>query len=129
MLFRSVAGRFAEADALFRRSIDIRERTYGKTHHNLATALDNLGVPFLRQGKQAGAQELFRRAISIRENYLGPNHELVAVSEIHLAQAMRDSGRKTEARRHFRRAAAILGKLPGSPNPELARVEEQIKNL
>ena len=84
---------------------------------------------FLLQRKQPGAQALFRRAISIRENYFGPSHQLVALSEMHLAQALRDSGLKTEARRHYRRAAAILSTQPGPPNPQLAKIEEQIKSL
>jgi len=69
----------------------------GAGHPQTATAYDNLGVLFLRQGKAPGAESLFRRALTARTAQFGPKSVLALEAMHHLSQALHTQGRFTEA--------------------------------
>ncbi|CAB1104153.1 unnamed protein product [Ectocarpus sp. CCAP 1310/34] len=89
-------GKYAEADPLFLRAIDIRERTLDPDHHDLAVWLGNRAVllanqsflawktvlkrfPITLQGKYAEADPLILRAMDIGKSPLGPDHPDLAL--------------------------------------------------
>ena len=60
-------GKYADAEALYKRVLVIREKVLGKDHSGVADYLHNLGVIFYDQGKYAEAEGLFNRALAIYE--------------------------------------------------------------
>ena len=73
-------GKYAEAEPLFRRAIEISEKALGKEHPTVATDYNNLAVLLQDQGKYAEAEPLYRRAIEIDEKTLGKDHPDVALA-------------------------------------------------
>ena len=63
-----------EAEPLYRRAIEIDEKTLGKDHPNVATNYNNLALLLQDQGKYDQAEPLFRRAIEIFQTKLGSDH-------------------------------------------------------
>ena len=67
-------GKYAEAEPLFRRAIEIDEKALGKDHPDVANDYNNLAGLLQDQGKYAEAEPLYRRAIEIFQTNLGPDH-------------------------------------------------------
>lgn len=92
---RQRLGRHEAAEQLWRRVLDIRERSLAPNHFALATALEHLAETCAARGKLGEALQLFRRAQTIRERTLGTDHSSLRVSRERIAdlqlQASEDS--------------------------------------
>ncbi|CAN0538213.1 unnamed protein product, partial [Ectocarpus sp. 8 AP-2014] len=73
-------GKYDEADRLYLRCIEIKERGLGPDHPELAGSLNNRAGLLQAQGKLDDADPLLVRAIEIQERALGPDHPSVAIS-------------------------------------------------
>jgi tetratricopeptide (TPR) repeat protein len=67
-------GKYAEAETLRLRCLEIERKTLGENHPQFATSLNNLAGLYLAQGKYAEAEPLYQRAITIFLEKLGENH-------------------------------------------------------
>ena len=76
----------AQAEALFRRSLAIRETVLGPEHFGLVQNLNNLAALHYARGELEQAEPLFRRALTISEKALGEDHADVAVTLNNLAR-------------------------------------------
>ncbi|HEY7878308.1 MAG TPA: tetratricopeptide repeat protein [Gemmatimonadaceae bacterium] len=76
----------AQAEALFRRSLAIRERVLGGDHVGLVQNINNLAALHYARGELAQAEPLFRRALEISEKDLGDKHPDAAVTLSNLAR-------------------------------------------
>src|SRR5689334_4380450 len=74
------AGKHAEATALARQILAIREKTLRAEHPDIALTLNRLAILLNAQGGSGEAEALHRRALAIREKTLGANHPDVAQS-------------------------------------------------
>ena len=82
---RQALGRHESAEQLWRRVLEIRERTLAPNHFALATALEHLGEACTARGKIGEALQLFKRAETIRELTLGAGHASLRVSRDRIA--------------------------------------------
>ena len=89
--------RLQEAEALYRRSLAIREARFGADHPSVAVALDNLGALLHQNSRFAEAEPLARRSLAIRERSLGPTHPLIGNSLNNLASILDNLERHDEA--------------------------------
>ena len=115
-------GRYAEADRLFQRSIEIWEKALGPKHPYLATSLLNLAIVYADEDRFDEAEALYKRALGIREAAFGPNHSDVATVLNNLAAIYEAQGRSDELETHAKRALAIVTKTLGPNNPDTAKV-------
>lgn len=92
---RQALGRHESAEQLWRRVLDIRERTLAPNHLGLATALERLADSCSARGKIGEALQLLQRALTIRELTLGAGNPSLRVSRDRIAdlqlQASEDS--------------------------------------
>jgi tetratricopeptide (TPR) repeat protein len=117
--FHSLAD-YAQARPLYKRVLDIREKTLGPDHPHTAESLNNLGVLLQAQGDLTAARPLFERALSIKENVFGRDHPNTAESLNNLAGLLRALGNITGARPIFERALEIREKMLGPEHPDTA---------
>jgi len=82
---RRALGMHESAEQLWRRVLDIRERTLAPNHFAIATALEQLGDSCAARGKIGEALALFRRALAIRELTLGSEHPSVSAGRERIA--------------------------------------------
>ena len=82
---RQALGRHESAEQLWRRVLDIRERTLAPNHLGLATALERLADSCSARGKIGEALQLLQRALTIRELTLGAGNPSLRVSRDRIA--------------------------------------------
>lgn len=82
---RQALGRHESAEELWRRVLDIRERTLAPNHFALATAHEHLADACAARGKVGEALQLLLRAQTIRERTLGVGHPSLRVSRDRIA--------------------------------------------
>jgi tetratricopeptide (TPR) repeat protein len=119
-------GRFADAEAILRRSIAICEKASGPDSHALCRPLGNLAIACEALGRYAEGEDLLKRAIVICEKVLGPDHAEVGVLLNSLGENYRKLGRFDEAEPLYQRALAIVERRLG---PEHADVAVILNNL
>jgi tetratricopeptide (TPR) repeat protein len=122
-------GLHAEAETLYKRALEIREKVFGPDHEAVAGSLNSLGWLYQLQGRYADAEPLYKGALEIREKVFGPDHADVAGSLMPLAVLYKRQGRYAEAERLDFRALAILEKTLGRDHPRVAALLNNLGNL
>ena len=82
---RQALGMHESAEQLWRRVLDIRERTLAPNHFATASALEHLGDACAARGKIREALSAFQRALTIREKTLGNEHPSLRVARERIA--------------------------------------------
>jgi CHAT domain-containing protein/Tfp pilus assembly protein PilF len=103
------------------RDLEIREKSLGPEHPDVATSLSNLAGLYRDQGHYPEAEPLFKRALAIREKVFGPEHPDVATSLNDLAWLYDLQGRYAEAEPLFKRSLSIREKALGDENAAVAQ--------
>jgi tetratricopeptide (TPR) repeat protein len=114
------AGKYAEAEPLYQRSLAIREKALGKDHPDIAQSLNNLAVFYRTQGKYDQAEPLYQRSLAICEKAFDKDHPIVALSLNNLAVFYRTQGKYDQAEPLYQRSLAIWEKALGKDHPDVA---------
>jgi tetratricopeptide (TPR) repeat protein len=120
---------YSSARPLFERALEIREKTVGPNHPDMAESLNNLGGLLRVQGDLAEAQPYYERALEIWEKALGPDHPSTAASLNNLGGLLQAQGDLPGARPYYERALAIREKVLGPDHPDTARTVNNIGTL
>ena len=67
-------GRYAEAEPLYRKGLEISERVLGPDHPSTAASYNNVAYNLNAQGRYAEAEPYLRKAVEIVERRLGLDH-------------------------------------------------------
>ena len=118
--------KWAEAEPLMRRALEIDEQSYGENPPNVARDLNNLAALLLATNRLADAEPLMRRALAIWEQSLGETHPNVASVLNNLAQLLQATNRLADAEPLMRRALQIFESSLGTEHPNVAT---QLNNL
>jgi Flp pilus assembly protein TadD len=78
-------GHLAEAEVLYRRSLEIKERTVGPSSPAVAISLNNLAMVQRRQRRYVDAEAGYRRAVEILEASVDPDHPNLEIARRNLA--------------------------------------------
>jgi tetratricopeptide (TPR) repeat protein len=111
---------YGEAEPLYRRALNIDEKSFGPEHPAVAIRLNNLASLLQATNRLAEAEPLMRRALAIAEKSFGPEHPHVAIDLNNLAQLLQDTNRLAKAEPLMRRALAIDEKSFGPEHPKVA---------
>jgi tetratricopeptide (TPR) repeat protein len=107
--------KYAEAEPLLKRALEIREKALGKDHPDTATILNNLAALYNLQGDYAEAEPLYKRALDITEKALGKGHPNVANILDNYADLLRRMNSEDEAAKLEARAAEIRARANRKP--------------
>ncbi len=111
---------FAEAEPLYRRALEIDERSFGSDHPDVGTDLNNLAALLMETNRLAEAEPLMRRALEIDERSFGPDHPNVGTDLNNLAQLLKATNRLAEAEPLMRRALEIEKLSFGAGHPNVS---------
>lgn len=106
-VYESLLGKYDEAEALYLRSLALKEETLGLEHLNLAPTLNTLALLYHHQRRSTKAEPLFQRALAIVEKALGPEHPEYATCLQNYAALLRATDRAQEASQALQRAKSI----------------------
>jgi len=112
-------GRYADAEPLYERALEISESRRGPDNAGTAAILNKLARLYFRQSRYAEAEPRYKRAQEIWERALGVDHPAVAVALGNLAILYEAQGRYGDAEPLLRRALEIDRKA-GPDRPEIA---------
>ncbi|MDQ2867842.1 MAG: tetratricopeptide repeat protein [Verrucomicrobiota bacterium] len=90
-------GRYAEAEKLFRRVIEVRTRVLGPQHADTLESRHRLIYALTEQAKHAEAEKEAREVLRLREKSLGPENADTVVSRYNFANALVHEGKYPEA--------------------------------
>ena len=113
-------GRYAEAIALGKETLAIREKALGPDHPDTAKSLNNLAALYRAQGSYAKAEPLLERALVILEKVLGSDHPDTATILNNLALLYESQGMYGKAEPLYERVLAIREKALGPDHPDTA---------
>jgi tetratricopeptide (TPR) repeat protein len=74
-------GRTAEAEQLYQRALQLKEKLLGPEHPDVAITLNNLATLRISQLRFAEAATMYQRALAIFERVFGPGHPRVVGCE------------------------------------------------
>ena len=96
--------KWAEAEKLLQRALELTEAKYGAKHNNTLTALDHLAGFLGKQGRPAEAEQLLRRAVAgYKQVEVGASHKFTLNATSRLAMALAHQEEKQdEAAQLFR---------------------------
>ena len=107
------AGRFAEAEPLFRDLLATRRRVDGPNHVNTLGVAGNLGSTLLNQGKHSAAEVVLRDTLGRQRATLGPEHKNTLVTAGNFAVALQNQSKFAEAEPLVRDTLAIQQRVFG----------------
>ncbi len=119
-------GLFPEAESLYRKSLDLRERTIGREHRETMVSMNNLAVLYMNLGRFDEAEPLYVENLARRNRVLGAEHPDTLTSMNNLAILYRRLGRYDDAEPLYRDALATQRRVLGESHPDTAR---SINNL
>jgi tetratricopeptide (TPR) repeat protein len=113
-------GRYARAEPLAWRSVELRERALGPDHADVARDLAALAAIVDGRGRHRAAEVLHRRALQIFERRGLRSHRDTAAALVNLAACLHAQGRGAEAAPLAARALAMSRRRSGASHPETA---------
>jgi nephrocystin-3 len=119
-IFLDHAALYKEAEQLYRIFLKSSEKSFGKNHPDVATALNNLAILLKDTNRFSEAEPLYKKALKIREKSFGKNHPDVAVSLNSIGELLRATNRLSEAEPLYRRALEIDEKNFGKDHLKMA---------
>ena len=123
-----VQGKYAEAQPLFEKALEIRRRLLTDDHRDTATSYNNLAGNLNAQGKYNQAQPLFEKALEIRRRLLTDDHPDTAASYNKLAANLNAQGKYTQAQPLFKKGLEIRRRLLTDDHPDTAASYDCLAN-
>jgi non-specific serine/threonine protein kinase/serine/threonine-protein kinase len=110
-------GREAEAEKLYRQTLEIRRRTLGPDHPDTLASMMNLGNILNQQGQYAEAESVCRETLDIQSRVLGPEHPDTLMAMNNLATALNGTGHFAESEKLRRETLEIRRRVLGPEHP------------
>lgn len=128
-LWRGGSPESQEATVLAERAVQIKEKTLGPRHLELARSLQNQAALFRMTARYEEAKPLYERAVTITEKSLGAEHPDMARPVYNLACLLMDMSRFSEAKPLFARALRLTEKTLGPDHLNVAVILNAYANL
>ncbi len=104
-------GRYAEAQPLFEKALEIRRRLLTDDHPTTAESYNNLAFNLNKQGRSAAAQPLYEKALEIWRRLLTDDHPETATSYNNVAANLKAQGKYASAQPLYEKALEIRRRL------------------
>jgi len=113
-------GRFAEAEAEWRRNAELAAQLMGPQHLDTLRPLANMALAQYRQGRLEPAVAELRRVAARYEELLGPDHPATAEALANVALVLDAQGHHDQSEAMNRRVLEIRERTLGAEHPDLA---------
>ncbi len=119
-------GKMAEAEKMYQRALEGKEKAWGPEHTSTLDTVNNLGNLYADQGKMAEAEKMYQRALEGYEKAWGPEHTSTLDTVNNLGNLYADQGKMAEAEKMYQRALEGYEKAWG---PEHTSTLDTVNNL
>ncbi|KAK1656358.1 hypothetical protein BDP81DRAFT_364381 [Colletotrichum phormii] len=97
-------GRLKEAEAMYERALQGKEKALGPDHTSTLDSVECLGILYSKQGRLKEAEAMYERALQGNEKAWGPDHTSTLLTVGNLGNLYKDQGRLKEAEAMYERA-------------------------
>ncbi|KAI3319829.1 hypothetical protein HD806DRAFT_538796 [Xylariaceae sp. AK1471] len=97
-------GKLQDAENMYLRALQGKEKTWGPDHTLTLDTVSNLGNLYANQGKVQDAEDLYLRALQIYEKVWGPDHTLTLNTVNNLGSLYKHQGKLQDAEDMYLRA-------------------------
>ncbi|KAJ4161661.1 uncharacterized protein LMH87_007687 [Akanthomyces muscarius] len=118
--------RLKEAEAMYERALQGKEKAWGPEHTSTLDTVNNLGVLYADQGRLQEAEAMYKRALQGYEKAWGPEHTSTLDTVNNLGNLFQNQGRLQEAEAMYERALQGKEKACG---PEHTSTLNTVNNL
>ncbi|KAH7119384.1 hypothetical protein B0J13DRAFT_532484 [Dactylonectria estremocensis] len=125
-LLYSDQGKFKEAEEMYERALEGKEKALGPHHTSTLMTVNNLGNLYSDQGKFKEAEEMYERALEGKEKALGLHHTSTLDTVNNLGNLYNSQGKFKEAEEMYERALEGKEKAPG---PDQISTLHTVNNL
>ncbi|KAF7910010.1 uncharacterized protein EAF01_003728 [Botrytis porri] len=126
-------GKLVEAEVMYRRALEGKEKALGPDHTSTLDTVNNLGVLYKNQGKLAEAEVMYRRALEGYEKALGLELASSYLPALHTMFAFGDlfsqTDRKDMAKAMYIRALSGYTTVQGPSSEWSKQVEDRLQAL
>ncbi len=123
-LYYSQSAKYAVAESLLLRALEIQESTLPEYHPDIAVTIRGLGLLYWINGRYVDAEPALKRALNICQRFYGNEHVKVADNLINLAIVHAFKGDKEAGEECFEKARLISEKvIDNKLHPEIARIK------
>jgi len=119
-------GKLDDAEARFRRAVDIYRTVNGDKHYSVAIALSNLGGVYLEEKQYARAEQLLGEVIARLTVALSADHLNTGVAQLRLGRTFLRERRYDEAESHLLAGYRIVAK---QANPAIGWLQDARRDL
>ena len=113
-------GRFAQAQPLYQKALELRKRILGENHPYYATSLNNLAAFYYSQGRFEQAEPLYQQSLELTKYILSENHPDYALVLNNLATIYYSQGRFEQAETLYQEALELRKRIFGENHPRYA---------
>ncbi|KAK3297151.1 uncharacterized protein B0H64DRAFT_416349 [Chaetomium fimeti] len=110
-------GRYDEAEAMFKRALEGKEKVWGREHISRLDTVNNLGALYESQGRYKEAEAMFKRALKSSKKVCGWEHISTFQTVNHLGVLYGSQGQYKEAEAMFEQALEGSEKVCGWEHP------------
>jgi tetratricopeptide (TPR) repeat protein len=114
-------GKYAQAQPLFEKALEIRRRLLTDDHPDTATSYNNLAADLNVQAKYAAAEPLFGKALEIRRKLLGDDHPEVASVYNNMSMNLTTQGKYAQAQPLIEKSLEIRQRTLTDNHPDTAQ--------
>ncbi|KAL7918832.1 hypothetical protein ACQKWADRAFT_227998 [Trichoderma austrokoningii] len=122
-------GKLREAEAMYNRALEGKEKTLGRHHTSTLDTVNNLGNLYSNQGKLREAEAMYNRALEGKEKTLGRDHTSTLNTVGNLGLLYSDQGKLREAEAMYNRALEGYEKTLGPTHPKSHAVLRNLELL
>ncbi|KAH8652837.1 hypothetical protein BGZ61DRAFT_511124 [Ilyonectria robusta] len=119
-------GRLQDAEAMYRRALDGKEKALGPDHTSTLDTVNNLGLLYNDQGRLQDAEAMYWRALDSKEKVLGLDHTSTLDTVHNLGLLYNSQGRLQDAEAMYQRALDGYEKALG---PDHTSTLDTVNNL
>ncbi|KAF2260426.1 TPR-like protein [Lojkania enalia] len=122
-------GKLAEAEKMYQRALEGKEKAWGPDHTSTLSTVNNLGNLYKNQGKLAEAEKMYQRALEGKEKAWGPDHTSTLHTVNNLGLLYADQGKLAEAEKIYQRALEGYEKAWGPDHTSTLSTVNNLGNL
>ncbi|CAI0650683.1 unnamed protein product, partial [Colletotrichum noveboracense] len=126
-------GRLKEAEAMYERALQGKEKALGPDHTSTLSTVNNLGLLYSKQGRLKEAEGMYERALQGYEKVLHPDTLRTYVPALialeHLGRLFEQLGATDRALEHYDRARTGIADVFGSEDERCICLSDQIDRL
>ncbi|KAK8036599.1 hypothetical protein PG991_001736 [Apiospora marii] len=122
-------GRLGEAEAMYQRALQGKEKAWGAEHTSTLSTVNNLGNLYASQGRLGEAEAMYQRALQGKEKAWGAEHTSTLSTVNNLGLLYKAQGRLGEAEAMYQRALQGKEKAWGAEHTSTLDTVNNLGNL